>query len=49
MVYKRIKNKCLTLFNSRKNNKQKLQEIDYTNPDAWDEYDDDEHISRGND
>ncbi len=36
--------------NSRKNNKQKLQEIDYTNPDAWDEYDDDEHnISRGND
>ena len=27
--------------NSRKNNKQKLQEIDYTNPDAWDEYDDD--------
>ena len=35
--------------NSRKNNKQKLQEIDYTNPDAWDEYDDDEHISRSND
>ena len=35
--------------NSRKNNKQKLQEIDYTNPDAWDEYDDEEYISRGND
>jgi len=34
--------------NSRKNNKQKLQEIDYTNPDAWDEYEEDE-ISRSND
>lgn len=34
---------------SRKSNKKKLQEIDYKNPEAWDDYEEEEHISRGND
>jgi hypothetical protein len=34
---------------SRKSTKKKIQEIDYTNPDAWDEYEEEENISRGND
>ena len=33
----------------RKSTKKKIQEIDYTNPDSWDEYEEEEHIGRGND
>ena len=32
----------------RKSSKKKIQEIDYRDPDAWDDYEE-EYISRGND
>ena len=32
----------------RKSSKKKIQEIDYIDPDAWDDYEE-EYISRGND
>ena len=34
--------------NNRKNSKKKLQEIDHQNPDAWDDYQE-ENIVRGYD
>ena len=34
---------------SRKSDKKKLQEVDYKNPDALDSYEEEDHISRGND
>jgi|TARA_R110001583_G_scaffold117111_1_gene268139 hypothetical protein len=35
--------------NDRKSSKKKLQEIDHLDPEAWDEYQEDRHIVRGND
>ena len=35
--------------NDRKSSKKKLQEIDHLDPEAWDEYQEDRYIVRGND
>jgi hypothetical protein len=35
--------------NDRKSSKKKLQEIDHQDPEAWDEYQEDRYIVRGND
>jgi hypothetical protein len=35
--------------NDRKNSKKRLQEIDHRDPEAWDDYQEDRYIVRGND
>ena len=35
--------------NNRKNTKKRIQEIDYTNPDLLEEFDDDDYVVRGYD
>ena len=35
--------------NNRKNTKKRLHEIDYTNPDLLEEFDDDDYVVRGYD